>query len=187
MSEFFNEPFQNSKNEQILIDDGRYKKLANDLYKDNYDAIERDRDFDRKSIPEFLEQIDIKILDQYQGHGVTRGTYEEQIAAAISLLDSKIMLGYSASLMRSYTDGSLLVISLKNHNLIETDENGEDKSVDIKTSDGEIKAGMKIQPGAFVFNDQFDVLVEDFKKLFPNENILHAWEIADYIKMQEKK
>lgn len=47
------------------------------------------------------------------------------------------------------------------------------------------RRGVRINIGALVCNRQVDCLVEPLRKLFPHMKILHAYELADYIRDQE--
>jgi len=186
------ESFEKNHQESILevsIDEKHYKHLALKLFEDNKDKI-----LNRptsESIEDVLKEFDSEALNKFWGHGATRGDINERIAAAISLLDNKVMIGSCAPLAGSgynnaYIDGDFFVISHKDHKLVGRDVK-EKQYVKLKETTGKIRTGIKIHPGVFVCNNRFDALVEPLRKLFPDEKILHAGELANYIKEQESE
>lgn len=192
--------------EQIILDEIRYKTIATRLFQENRERIEADEDAygygatSPENIDGILYQLPRDVLNHYWGHGVTRGDTVHNIAAVISILENHIMLGDASPLggaghMPPYTSADFVIISRKDGaTLIKgLRETGRAQFILVNSSQGEplrdprgnSVRGVKIDLGALVCNRALDSLVEPLREMFPGVKILHASELADYIREQE--
>lgn len=178
--------------QEITLDETRYATIADDLLTKYGSEVRLPRPMSEEgSIRMVLRQFSDSILEKYWGHGVDRGDKKTQIAAALSILENRIMFGDASRIRNSgmvdaYTGGSLLVISRKDGpSLIQGLKEGDLQRVRATMSDGEKQVGLRIDPGAFVFNKGFDVLVEPLREMYPDANIIYAAELPNYIQEQE--
>jgi len=176
--------------ESIEIDEGKYQKIAEDLFEQNKDAILTHPDNTGSSeIDDVLRTLPNETLQHYWGHGVTRGDIVAQIAAAVSMLENNIFFGSTAPLRGSgyadaYTQGSFFAISHKDENLVLGARDRKPQRVQVSSSR---KVGFRMTAGAFICNGILESLVEPLRNLYPSARILYARELKDYIEEQKQK
>ena len=178
--------------EQLSLNEERYNEVAKKLFEEHRNKILAVSNVRPTAINKALKQFSDEILSHYWGHGVTRGQIEQQIAAAVSILENNVIFGDAAPIksghINAYTDGNFLVISRKGGtNLIKGWDKRMPEFIQTKGNDGRPKKGMRIEPGAFVCNGKVDSLVEPLRKMFPGIKILHAEELGDYIEEEAKR
>lgn len=197
MSEFSEGRRQIPAPEQITIDHEKFRKIAERLFNEHEHEIRSvgpsyGMNIQTK-IEEVLRQFSSDVLQKYWGHGVTKGNLKEQLAAALSIIENHVMQGTAAPIKQSgyadaYTNGSFFVISRKGgDSLIKGMEQNIPERVKYRDVHGNDVMSLRIDPGAFAFNNIFDSLVEQVREMYPDVKILHAEELGDYIREQEAK
>ena len=195
MSEFSEGRRQVPAPEQIIIDHEKLRKVADRLFDEHEEEIlavgpSYGMTHDTK-IQETLRQFPTDVLKKYWGHGVTKGDLKKQLAAALSIIENRVMQGTTAPIVESvyanaYTNGSFFIISRKEgSSIIKGMKERMPERVKFQDAFGNEAMGLRIDPGAFVFNNVFECVVEQVKEMYPNAKILHAEELADYIREQE--
>lgn len=193
MSEFSEGRRQIPEPEQITIDHDKFRKAAKRLFDAHMEEImtEAPHRFVHTKIEEVLRQFPSDVMKKYWGHGVTKGELENQLAAALSIIENRVMQGSTAPISGSgyadaYTNGSFFIISRKDgSSIIKGMKDRMPERVKFTNVNGNETIGLRVDPGAFVFNNVFDSVVEEVKQMYPDARILHAEELADYIREQE--
>ena len=178
--------------EVISIDENELRQLATDLYERHRDEILAYslKTFGKSSIPQAVEQIPPEILQNYDGHGVTRGDDVTNIAAAVSMLKHSAFIGWSAKLAKSgwqqkaWTNGDFLAISRKGEELSPR-PNQQAQHVTFKLSSGETRDGLHMDLGALVVNECLESIIPELRMMFPKAKIISSSELQDYINEQE--
>ena len=166
--------------ESVEIDEGKYHKIAEDLFEAHKDAILTHPDNGGSSeIDDVLRTLPDETLQHYWGHGVTRGDVVAHIAAALSMLDNNVFFGSTAPLHGSgyadaYTHGSFFAISRRDENLAVGARDRKPQRVKVVSSG---KVGLRMDPGAFVCNGRLESLVEPLRQMYPTARILYAREL----------
>ena len=167
---------------------GKYKnEIKANLWKDvdRLDNGEAHSDY-QKSIEHFLEGKPRELLSHYYGHGVTKGSVQDRVAALLCIAANKSIKGDAAPLVRgdkvyisAYTNAEILVLSPKDVSIQpRVKKDGRDMSEPIFYSDRSWKANI----GAIVVDVHYYPLVGEIQKMFPNVNIIKANQLEDYIK-----
>ena len=123
-----------------------------------------------RAIDDNLQRVSIEVLQQYWGHGITRGNEETQLAALIDILTNNRIQGYTGKLggngggYNAYTHGSFLVVL--------------DKGTSIEKISG------KVSIGVVVLNEKYYPLISDLRNMFPNRKIIKASELSEYFAEQ---
>lgn len=195
MSEFPEWRRQVPAPEQITIDHEKLRKIAERLFDEHEEEILAAGPSygmnTHTKIEEVLRQFSPEVLKKYWGHGVTKGDLKKQLAAALSIIENRVMQGSTAPIVESgyanaYTNGSFFIISRKDgSSIIKGMKERMPERVKFKDAFGNEAMGLRIDPGAFVFNNVFDSAVEQVKEMYPEAKILYAEELADYIREQE--
>jgi hypothetical protein len=137
----------------------------------------------QKSIKHFTQETPEEILTHFQGHGITKFSHPEQLAAALNIMANKAIKGYCGQLggpsnLNAYTRGDFLVLSKYDKTLPVQDEKGEGKFNEI---------GWMADIGAFVIDVKYYLIVEELKKMFPDINIIKANELPQYLKKNNEQ
>lgn len=134
----------------------------------------------QNSIKHFLKEVPEDILKHYGAHGITKGSEVDRLAGALNILANRSMKGWYGPLggeaggYNAYRNGDFLVVSKFDKSLaIKEEKGGEEKPVFDAM-------GWKADIGAFVVDVRFYPLIEEFKKMFPDVNIIRANEIPGY-------
>lgn len=140
----------------------------------------------QKSIIHFLEQVPKEIQALYTGHGITRGSELEKLAAAISIIANKSIRGDTGQLKDSiyldtYTKGDFVVLSRKGENLVDLNPDETGRNVPSFNFEKAWQANI----GAFVIDVKYYPLVEELRKRFPNVNIIRANELPNYFELDK--
>jgi hypothetical protein len=178
--------------ERVLIDSERYNRTAHELYLKHSDSI-----YDTKNtfppvyeLRDKLKKLSPELLATFWGHGITRGTVEQQIAAVLSVIENSAISGDIGRLAGSgyidaYTHGCFLVILdpivIAEYFAKTSAQRRRDTIVELVNQDGSIKRAMLLKPLAIVTNTHTDSLVPDLKKLYPNCTILTSDEVVDFL------
>ena len=177
--------------ERVLIDSERYDRTAHELYLKHSDSI-----YDTKNtfppvyeLRDKLKKLSRERLGTFWGHGISRGTVEQQIAAALSVIENSAISGDIGRLAESghidaYTHGCFLIILdpiVTAEYFTKTAAQRRDSIVELVNQDGSIKRAMLLKPLAVVTNAHIDSLVPDLKKLYPNCTILTSGEVVGFL------
>lgn len=144
-----------------------------------------------KLFEHYLVSVPEDIQSQYWAHGVTRGRALDQLAATLSILRNKAIVGDTSRLRKSgfqdaWTDGGFLLISKKDNELIPgktPEERARHRVVLGKKSAYSVDdvLAIKVDIGAIVVNAEFYPLVEELRKRFPETKILYARGLSEYL------
>ena len=115
----------------------------------------------------------MEILKHYYGHGITKGSWEDQITAVISIMSEGQIKGYQGPFKsdtgyNADSGGSFLIVSRYDKSLI----SGE------KAEFGE--TGWKADVGAVIVRQRFYPLIPELRQLFPTIKILKASEVSEF-------
>lgn len=131
----------------------------------------------QNAIRHYLREVPKEILQQFWGHGITRGRDEDRLTAALNILSNSVVKGdcsqLASSYISAYDDGDFLLILDK------------ENPFPPRLSDGtrnRNQLGLKVNFGTLVVNTKFYPLVEDLKKFFPHRDIIKASELPDFFK-----
>lgn len=123
----------------------------------------------------FMDKIDNSEKKPFSGHGVIpRGEEVFQLGAGLNIMANKRIIGSVGHLdkeqgfNKAWTrNADFFILSKKGKPLKSKDQS-------------ESKNGWNADIGAFVVNTHFYALVDEFKKMFPDVNIIKANELEDY-------
>jgi hypothetical protein len=166
---------------QTLIEQYRNQLATHSGHKEDFpDSFYTGTD---QAIDHFLRQIPTETLKRYWGHGITKGTEEDQLTALLAILEKGLIAGSAAGLTTgqppAYTDGCALVLSkldgtlMRKINDMPVFHNVEDNGRIMKTWEADI--------GAIVLNSTYYPLVGEFKTMYPNVQILKANESPAFL------
>lgn len=151
---------------------------ANELYEKYWEQIaiqKRESDPYGHALADIISQIPGDTLKHFEGHGITRGTAEENIAALINIITNKTVKGWAASLghggYNAWTHGDFLVVS-KPDVSIAPREGGK-----VRTNE----MGMEIDIGGIIVGPKMTPLVDELRRLFPDVDIIRAAEASEYL------
>lgn len=177
--------------QEIFVDEEKLNRTATDLFERNRDEIltHKENYYGRNSIPDALKQFPDEVLQNYWGHGVTRGDKIRNIVAALSMLQNNAFMGSTARLANSghidaWTDGDFLAISRRGE-LLSPRLNNQAQRVEFKTNSGQTKPGLQLDLGALIITDRLEPIIDDLREMFPQAKIISAAELPDYINEQE--
>jgi hypothetical protein len=192
------ESFEVGGQEAISIEDIRKKaKTMLSKYPDEYKLGDigikedfPDRHFYDKSIAvdHFLKNIPPEVLVRFWGHGITKGSKEDQLTAVMAIAEKSLIKGWAGNFTRSqppvYTSGPALVISKIDGSLMKRDKNGEPLLHKLKglnqldyTADA-----WEADIGAIILNSEFYPFADELKKMYPDVKIFKANEMSDLFK-----
>jgi hypothetical protein len=187
----FNHEVSDSGYEKILVDTEKYHGIVMDLLKAHWEEIyEAENAFPPlQGIAEELKELPEDILKDYYGHGVTRGSVENQISSILSLIENETIIGDIGELGRSayisaYNTGGFLVILDPDDYLAwrkKSSEERGDSRVQVVDGNGTAKFALKFKPLAVVCNSHLDSLVEPLKQMFPSTTVISAREVKNFI------
>jgi len=154
-----------------------YNRYGKKMAEITYEEVDGVSPFKKSLIRHFLSAVPPELQEQYFGHGITRGGNVDMLAALLEILYNHSIRGDYARLAGSgfidaYKFGSALIVSRRGEDLGRR-EGGRLKINSDRTFDTDI--------GAVVLNRVFYPLIDELKKMFPNENIIKASEIAEYM------
>lgn len=177
--------------EEIVVDEAELNRTATEVFERKRDAIltHDENASGQKSIPNALQRFPDEVLQNYWGHGVTRGDEIDNIAAVMSMLRNNAFIGWTAPLANSrgtdaWTHGDFLAISRKGEELSPR-PNNKPQLVTFRTNTGQTKPGLRMDLGALVVTDRFEPIIDDLRQMFPQANIISAAELPEYINTQE--
>lgn len=177
--------------DRIVVDTDRYATTAHELYLKHSDDI-----YESKTafppvyeLHDKLKKLSPELLATFWGHGITRGTTEEQIAAVLSVIENSATSGDMGRLAQSghidaYTHGCFLVIFdpiVMREFEAKSSAQRRDSIVELVNHDKSINRAMLLKPLAVVTNTHIDSLVPDLKKLYPNFTIITSDEVAGFL------
>lgn len=177
--------------DRSVVDTDRYATTAHELYSIHSDAI-----YESKTafppvyeLRDKLKKLSPELLATFWGHGITRGTVEQQIAAVLSVIENSAISGDIGRLAKSghidaYTHGCFLVIFdpiVMREFEAKSSAQRRDSIVELVNQDQSIKRAMLLKPLAVVTNTHIDSLVPDLKKLYPNFTILTSDEVVGFL------
>ncbi|MEK7084364.1 MAG: hypothetical protein AAB932_03970, partial [Patescibacteria group bacterium] len=95
--------------EKVQLDMTKYRDVAYRLYDEHEDEIWRDDEEEirnaregwvrgKKDVDHVLATIPDDVLRRYAGHGVVRGTLQDNVAFGISIIENNIIIGDIAPL-----------------------------------------------------------------------------------------
>lgn len=128
----------------------------------------------QNAIEHYLDEVPPEILENYHGHGITRGRELEWLTAAINILANRGVRGDVSRLaggryIDAYREGSFLVVLEKDNPF----PGGKPQKPD--------QAGLlRVNLGALIVNTQFYPMVDELRTMFPNRTIIKASEIPQY-------
>ncbi len=177
--------------ERIRVNTESYRSMAHELCVKHADEI-----YDAKMafppLPELgrkLSSLPPGTLDKVWGHGILRGTHEQQVAAALSIIENSAIAGDVAPIARSghidaYTHGItfLVVLDPKDSEayLDKTAAERRDSKIELIDQDGGVRPALYFKPIAIISNSHFDSLVPDLKQMYPSTSILTSDEAYDF-------
>jgi len=139
------------------------------------------------AISHFLKLIPDQDKEFYSAHGVTRRDDLNKLAAALNIMSNKAIKGYSgliaySSQFSAFTHkADFLILSKFLKPLRKQDVDGKfylhNQNNDLWDAD----------IGAFVVNTKFYPMVEEFKKMYPDVNIIKANQLPEYFIKEEGK
>jgi hypothetical protein len=180
-------------NESFELATKLLEKYKERIQNEQCDNEEMDEVFgEKEAIAKFVNLLPEDILKKYEGHGITRNSEIEQLAAAINIAQNKTIMGWKGKLKtsqcRSYTMGSFLILSPYNQSL------NKDKSIFHKIKGNKIGKGTIIGSnqngerlaweaniGVIVVNTRLYPLVDELRKMFPDIKIIRANELTKHI------
>lgn len=131
----------------------------------------------QNAIRHYLNTIPIKILRQYWGHGITRGSDEDRLASALNILSNSTVRGdcgqLASSYISAYDDGDFLLI-------LDKEQPFPPRLPDGKPNRNQL--GLKVNLGVLVVNTKFYPLVEELKSIYPGKKIVKARELSSLFK-----
>lgn len=139
------------------------------------------------SISYFIENSGIpnQILQSRVGHGIVRGSREDQVTSAINILENSMVLGDFGPLKGSgdlassgaWTNGGFLVLADKERPFVTVE--GTNHILQVET--GAASLGTKFNWGALVLNAEFYPLHDELQKAFPGRLIIKAHQLPEYL------
>ena len=130
----------------------------------------------QNAMEHYLRDVPKEILENYYGHGITRGRDLEWLTAALNILSNVGIRGDVSKLAGSgfidaYSDGAFLAVLEKDNPF----PGGKPQKPD--------ETGLfRINLGALIVNTKFYPLVDELRKMFPGRKIIKANEIPEYFK-----
>lgn len=152
------------------------EKYDERILNEEYDAWDEDGIDGNQAIGKFIRALSPEILCEYTGHGVTRNSEMEQLAAALNISENKCIRGWQGLLAKSefinaYTHGNFLIISKYKHSLC--------KLVDKKPIMH--SAGWEAEIGAIIVNSHFYPLIPELREMFPDVKIIKANQFENHV------
>jgi hypothetical protein len=194
MNEFIFKPENLKKEEKLSYQEAR--KIASKLLEKYEQQIKANIAVDvdnlrglvfedyQDSIQHFLDSISSEDRGHYSGHGIIRGDVIDRLAAALSIMANKSISGDAGPISRrgqlcAFTRGvDFLIISKFNQSLIKKE--GEDIVFDDQ-------GNWKAEIGAVVVNTHFYPMIDEFKKMYPDVNIIKANQLPDFFAANANK
>ena len=154
------------------------KDILNNYYGKDVDNLGGIQESDyRDAITYFMNKIDNTTRKLYSGHGVVpREDEVYQLGAGLNILANKRIIGSIGHLDKEQGFNSAWT---RNVDFFILSKKEKPLRVETQTSS---KNGWKADIGAFVVNTHFYALVDEFKKMFPDINIIKANELEKYFK-----
>ncbi|MBU6447493.1 hypothetical protein KGQ24_01465 [Patescibacteria group bacterium] len=156
---------------------------AKQLYEKYWEQIaQRQREKDPYGRGLKLNTVPEETLKHYNGHGITRGGVEENLAALLNILTNKTIKGWEAPLKSNdghdaWTGGDFMIISHPDSTL-SIREGGKVKKIN--------DLGMEVNIGGVIVAPRMTPIIEELKKLFPNVEIVSGEDAPKYLSSKIK-
>ncbi len=131
----------------------------------------------------FLKDVPPEIQEEFWGHGISKKSEVDILAALINILENHSIRGDTGRLIDAgtgktyipaYKKSPFLIVSHFKRPLVVTKDN--------RAVFNEI--GAEVDAGAIIVNNDYYPLVEKLKALYPGANIIKANELPEYIKKE---
>lgn len=172
-------PFH-TKTEKGLVPFSQSLDLAKKFHTEHRNEIiegELDR---HQTIRKALDKIPQELKIRFYGHGITRNTETEQLAAFLNILENNTVKGDFGRIgdphgqVGAWTSGHLLIVS------------PVDAFLGIKKEDGfnivRNEIGWTANIGAYVVGGKYYAILDELRKLYPGKNIIRADQLGEYMK-----
>lgn len=184
------------------------KHRGEDLWNDGYHEDFPDRDYANHAIDVFLYQVPAEIRNRYWGHGITRGSLEDQLTALMVIAEKGLIIGWQGRIahgknetyMLAYTHGSSLILSKIDKSLLKQGKHPdrfsfgkdgvvmEDESmyheVELK---GEQKTATEADVNVIILNSELYSFYEELKAMYPKVKFIKANQIPDFFMSMENE
>ncbi len=175
------------RTERRTVNVGKYTDMADKLLDEHPEVVSAPGSgskMGKSGISLALQKLRTKDLNRFQGHGITRGSKRDQLAAALAILSEGVMTGDSAELdseiYQPYRNGTFMVISKRDKDFLRM--NGDEfEVVDVQFKNGNTASAVAIEPGALICNDEMLGMVDDLRELFPDIPILRPSDLVNYL------
>jgi hypothetical protein len=146
---------------------------------DNIGGLQEEGEY-RDAITYFMSKVDNSERKLYSGHGVIPREDElYQLGAGLNILANKRIIGSIGHLDKEEGFNSAWT---RNADFFILSQKGKPLRGEIQTIS---KNGWNANIGAFVVNTHFYALVDEFKNMFPDVNIIKANELENYFHSQK--
>ncbi|MCB9813553.1 MAG: hypothetical protein H6772_04065 [Pseudomonadales bacterium] len=119
---------------------------------------------------DIIKEIESGLLEKYVGHGISRGTPQEQYLSLISILQTGRIIGNWATLLPdsyegAYSHGSFLLLSYYGKNLVVAE---------------------KLHLNVVIVNGYFESQISELEGMFPEVTFIHAKDFNNWIINESK-
>jgi len=128
----------------------------------------------------FLKKFPNAQLQEFRGHGVSKGSEMEILGGFINILANqtikgdigRLQQGDRSTFIPAYTRSPFLVVSHYGRELVDLHQNNHPKFNAV---------GLKVDVGAHVINCGYYPLLDELRSMFPERTIMRANELPAYI------